>query len=88
MADKLTKSQRRAWLYIARYVNEHQYPPGYREIAAGCGWGSNNTAHYHVDALVSKGYACREPNVARGLRLLRWPDVSELWTDDYRKKAI
>ena len=41
--------------FIRDFVASEGYPPTYREIAAGCGFASANTAWVHVQRLADDG---------------------------------
>ena len=51
----MTAAQRRVFDFIADFVRENGYPPTRREISAGLGFASVNSAQDHVAALVRLG---------------------------------
>ncbi len=52
---KEAASRERVLDFIRRFVASEGYPPTYREIAAGVGLKSANTAYHHVQKLQEDG---------------------------------
>jgi len=52
----LTPKQKEVLDYIVSFINEHGYPPSFREIAAGLGLASPSTVHVHIQALRERGF--------------------------------
>ncbi len=65
----LTKRQKQAMDFIARFVEENGYSPSYDEIARGLDLASLATVHKHILALESKNYVKRGFNRSRSLDL-------------------
>jgi repressor LexA len=65
----LTKRQKQAMDFIARFVEEKGYSPSYDEIAHGLDLASLATVHKHILALESKNYIKRGFNRSRSLDL-------------------
>jgi repressor LexA len=59
--------------YIARYSEEHGYPPTVREIARGVGLRSTSTVAYYLRDLEEKGAVARTRERSRGVVLKRRP---------------
>jgi repressor LexA len=72
MTTDLTPKQARALDFIAHWVQEQGYPPTFQELAQGIDLTEKNARDY-VLILERKGYLRRQPNVARGLTLLKPP---------------
>ncbi|MBI3327921.1 MAG: transcriptional repressor LexA [Nitrospinae bacterium] len=72
LTTDLTPKQARALDFISRWVQEQGYPPTFQELAQGLDLTEKNARDY-VLILERKGYLRRQPNVARGLTLLRPP---------------
>lgn len=63
----MTPRQQAILDFIREYP--HQYPPTVREIAAGVGLKSSQTAHHHLTELVKQGYIERKSNSPRCISL-------------------
>jgi repressor LexA len=68
----LTAKQARVLEFIAQWIQERGYPPTFQELAHGLDLTEKNARDY-VLILERKGYLRRQPNVARGLTLLKPP---------------
>lgn len=66
----LTPKQARALEFITQWVQEQGYPPTFQEMAQGLSLTEKNARDY-VLVLERKGHLRRQPNVARGLTLLK-----------------
>lgn len=42
--------------FIVSFINEHSYPPSFREIASGLNLASPSTVHVHIHALRERGF--------------------------------
>lgn len=70
----LTRKQQGILDYIRQYIEDHQYPPSVRDIAAHFDLASAGGVHKHLKNLCEKGYISLDPNVSRSIRVLK--DVS------------
>ncbi|OGH00098.1 MAG: repressor LexA [Candidatus Lambdaproteobacteria bacterium RIFOXYD1_FULL_56_27] len=70
----LTRKQQGILDYISKYIEDHQYPPSVRDIAAHFDLASAGGVHKHLKNLCEKGYISLDPNVSRSIRVLK--DVS------------
>jgi repressor LexA len=66
----LTQQQARVLAFVREFINEHEYPPSFKEIAANCGYHSLSTVHEHLRNLERKGHITRSFNEARGIALI------------------
>jgi repressor LexA len=57
----LTSRQVEVLDFVRRYLAEHRYGPGLKEIGAALGLRAVSTVHRHVAELQRKGYVVREP---------------------------
>jgi repressor LexA len=73
----LTAKQARVLECITQWVQEQGYPPTFHELAQALDLTEKNARDY-VLILERKGYLRRQPNVARGLTLLK-PPAAEPW---------
>lgn len=69
----LTCRQRQVLSFVAHSAKEKGYPPSIREIAERLGVHAHNTARFHVEALIGKGYLARDFGIGRGLRVITDP---------------
>ena len=67
---RLTKRQDEAYEFIRAFLRKYRKPPTLVEIGAALGIRSTNGVFKLLKALEAKGYIAREPNAARGLRLV------------------
>jgi repressor LexA len=77
LSTDLTLKQARVLDFIAQWVQEQGYPPTFQELAQALNLTEKNARDY-VLILERKGYVRRQPNVARGLTLLK-PPAAEPW---------
>jgi repressor LexA len=75
MATDLTEKQARVLACITQWIRDQGYPPTFQEVAQELHLTEKNARDY-VLILERKGYLRRQPNVARGITLLKQP-VSE-----------
>ena len=66
----LTEKQTRVLECITRWIHEQGYPPTFQELAQELHLTEKNARDY-VLIIERKGYLRRQPNVARGITLLR-----------------
>lgn len=67
----VTDRQMAVYNWICAFIVEHEYPPTVREIAKGLQIKSTNGVTDHLKPLVQKGLITRDPNVARGIRIVK-----------------
>lgn len=81
MALKLTKKQKRLMDFLEDFLNNHEYSPSYREIAAGLGLRSVASVAEHIDNLVQLGFLKRNAGSARSLEIvdLTFPETTALF---------
>lgn len=56
------------YIFIRAFIQEHQYPPTYRDIANGCLM-ARSSVPYYLAELQGAGYLERQAGQARSLRL-------------------
>jgi SOS-response transcriptional repressor LexA len=66
----LTPTQERVYRAIASYVLANGRAPTLTELAAACGFNSENAAHRHVNRLEAKGWVRRHRWQRRGIEPL------------------
>jgi repressor LexA len=66
----LTARQQEIWQFLARYVDDHGYPPTVREIGDAVGLASPSTVHAHLANLERAGLLRRDPTKPRALELV------------------
>lgn len=64
------RKQARILGYIRSYILASGYPPSLREITDACHFSSTSVAAYNLDRLVEQGRIERDPDIARGIRLV------------------
>lgn len=69
----ISEMQKKIRDHIARYVEEHGYPPSVREIAAAVGLKSPSTVHFHLDRMEKAGILEKGAGKGRALRLVDAP---------------
>jgi repressor LexA len=67
LSSDLSPRQRSILEFIARFQDEHGYPPSVREIGAALSLSSSSTVQAHLDNLIRKGYLRRSGSKARAL---------------------
>ena len=65
----LSDRQKAMLRYIARFVEEHNYPPTIRQIGKACDISSTSVVKYNLTKLESDGLILRDAEVSRGLSL-------------------
>ena len=71
--DDLTDDQKRLLKVIRTYTTTRGYAPSYREMQIKMGFTSTSVISNHLSVLENHGYIRRDPNIARGLNLVRLP---------------
>jgi repressor LexA len=77
LTTDLTDKQARVLEFISRWIQDQGYPPTFQELAHALHLTEKNARDY-VLILERKGYLRRQPNVARGIALVRQPAVDPL----------
>jgi repressor LexA len=77
LTTDLTDKQARVLEFIAHWIQDQGYPPTFQELAHELHLTEKNARDY-VLILERKGYLRRQPNVARGITLLRQPSAEPL----------
>lgn len=67
----LTRRQKDALEAIDQYINTHNYPPAYRDIADMMGLKSSSTVSDLLHKLKDKGYISWKPTQPRTLRIIK-----------------
>lgn len=67
----LTRRQKEVLEAISEYINKHNYPPAFRDIAAMLGIKSSSTISDLLHKLKNKGYISWEPTQPRTLRIIK-----------------
>jgi repressor LexA len=74
--DDLNDVQKRMLKVIQAYISAYGYAPSYREIQRKMGFNTTSVISSHLSILERLGYIRRDPQVARGLHLVRSPKDS------------
>jgi repressor LexA len=77
MRTDLTEKQARVLAFITQGIRDQGYPPTFQELAQELHLTEKNARDY-VLVLERKGYLRRQPNVARGITLLKQPTMEPL----------
>ncbi|USK46364.1 transcriptional regulator [Cytobacillus oceanisediminis] len=67
----LTRRQKEVLEAISEYINKHNYPPAFRDIADMLGIKSSSTISDLLLKLKNKGYISWEPTQPRTLRIIK-----------------
>lgn len=67
----LSPRQQKILEFIEGYLAEHHFPPTIREIGAAVGISSTSVVNYNLKKLEESGYINRNPDVSRGIRILK-----------------
>jgi repressor LexA len=73
----LTEKQARVLAFITQWLRDQGYPPTFQELARELQLTEKNARDY-VLVLERKGYLRRQPNLARGITLLKQPTTEPL----------
>ena len=68
--ESMTKRQREVHSFIGDYISRKGYPPTHEEIRQGLEMSTKSLVNHHLKALENKGLIEREPDTARGIKLL------------------
>ena len=66
---RLTPRQERVLNYLRDFIDEHGYPPSYRQIAQACQISSTSVVDYNLEVLEREGYLRRDRDISRGIEL-------------------
>ena len=69
----LSHEQNQVFQFVARYAKDEGISPSIWETARGVGV-SYNAARFALMDLENLGYIKRRFNIARAIKVLRWPD--------------
>lgn len=67
--NELTGMQRKIYLYLKDYVEEHNYAPSVRDICSAVGLTSTSTVHGHLTRLENKGFIKRGTGKSRAIEI-------------------
>lgn len=67
--NELTGMQRKIYVYLKDYVEEHNYPPSVRDICNEVGLTSTSTVHGHLTRLENKGFIRRGSGKSRAIEI-------------------
>jgi len=67
--NELTGMQRKIYVYLKEYVEEHNYPPSVRDICNAVGLTSTSTVHGHLTRLENKGFIKRGSGKSRAIEI-------------------
>lgn len=66
---ELTPMQRKIYLYLKSYIEEHEYAPSVRDICAAVELTATSTVHGHLTRLAAKGFIERGNGKSRAIRI-------------------
>ncbi len=66
---RLTSRQERILNFLRDFIDEHSYPPSYRQIAQACQISSTSVVDYNLEILEREGYLRRHRDISRGIEL-------------------
>ena len=66
---RLTPRQERIMEFLRTFIDQHGYPPSFRQIAQNCQISSTSVVDYNLDVLEREGYLRRDREISRGLEL-------------------
>jgi repressor LexA len=69
MAKDLSERQTKILSFLQAFIRENRFPPTIREIGEEVGISSTSVVKYNLDALETKGFIERDPEISRGIRL-------------------
>lgn len=75
--EKLTKKQKRIFEFIEKHTIDNSFPPTYKEICEKFKY-SIGTVQDYVAALVKKGYLEKKKDLARGFKLVKKSDGTDI----------
>ncbi len=68
---ELTPRQQAILEFIGDFIHRNHYPPSVRDIVKGSRISSTSVAAYNIRALEAKGLLRRQPDISRGLELVK-----------------
>lgn len=71
MAKELSERQQGILDFVREHIRENQFPPSIREIGENVGISSTSVVKYNLDVLEKRGYIQRDPDISRGIRLVK-----------------
>jgi repressor LexA len=75
--SKISLRQQRMLDFIQNFIETHGYPPAVRDIQHGCDISSTSVVDYNLRILQQRGILNRAPDVARGIRLVSKPLMTD-----------
>jgi repressor LexA len=69
----LSERQQKMLHFIGAFIEEHNYPPSIRQIGAATGVSSTSVVNYNLNVLKREGFIERDPEISRGIRLVKSP---------------
>ena len=75
--EKLTKKQKKILEFIDKHTQQNSYPPTLKELADKFEI-TIGTIQDHIFALEKKGFIDKSPNTARGYKIVKNPDGTEV----------
>ena len=66
---RLTSRQEQILNFLREFIDEHSYPPSYRQIAQACKISSTSVVDYNLEILEREGYLRRHRDISRGIEL-------------------
>jgi repressor LexA len=76
--EKLTKKQKRVFEFIEKYTKNNSYPPTFKDICVKYDY-SIGTVQDYIVALVKKGYLEKKKDLARGFKLVKKSDGTNIF---------
>jgi repressor LexA len=68
---ELTPVQKRVFDFLEKFITEKGFPPAYAEISRRFGF-QVGMVQQVIGALLRKGYIEKDPNIARGIRIIKF----------------
>ncbi len=68
--NELTGMQRKIYIYLKDYVENHNYAPSVRDICSAVGLTSTSTVHGHLTRLENKGFIKRGLGKSRAIEII------------------
>ncbi len=69
----LSERQQKILDFIGVFIEENNYPPSIRQIGAATSISSTSVVNYNLNILKQEGFIERDPEVSRGIRLVKGP---------------
>lgn len=70
----LSERQQKILDFIGSFIEENDYPPSIRQIGGATGISSTSVVSYNLNILKQEGFIDRDPEISRGIRLVRGSD--------------